>query len=62
MLPIQVEDQLAQLRQHLGSDDTDTKRERARVEKHQLELDRLAATLKQVREGGDVCEGGGSSG
>lgn len=44
----QTEDQLAQLKAHLEADSNDGKRERVRVEKHQMELDRLGATLKQI--------------
>jgi len=46
----QAEDELASLRKNLQESDTDTKGERARVEKHQMELDRLAATLKQIED------------
>lgn len=47
-LRTQSEAQLAELRQRLDDDSTTTKVERARVDKHQLELDRLGATLKQI--------------
>ena len=40
-----------------SSDETDTKRERARVEKHQMELDRLGATLKQIETYNEEMKG-----
>jgi chromosome segregation ATPase len=47
-LRTQSEAELAELRKHLDDDTTTTKVERSRVDKHQLELDRLGATLKQI--------------
>ncbi|KAG2423494.1 hypothetical protein HXX76_015242 [Chlamydomonas incerta] len=53
----QCEDQLIQLKQQLSLEDGDTKGERSRVEKFQLELDRLGATLKQVEEYNEAMKG-----
>ncbi|KAG1659381.1 hypothetical protein FOA52_007844 [Chlamydomonas sp. UWO 241] len=44
----QTEDNLSYLKQALDGKSLDTKHERARVEKHAQELDRLGATLKQI--------------
>ncbi|GLC36058.1 hypothetical protein PLESTB_000533200 [Pleodorina starrii] len=53
----QCEEQLTQLRQQLTVEEGDTKGERTRVEKFQLELDRLGATLKQVEEYNEAMKG-----
>ncbi|GFR48625.1 hypothetical protein Agub_g10540 [Astrephomene gubernaculifera] len=53
----QCEEQLQQLRQQMALEETDTKGERTRVEKFQLELDRLGATLKQVEEYNEAMKG-----
>eukprot|EP00798_Chlamydomonas_sp_ICE-L_P001679 gene1679-33074_t len=44
----QAEEELVTLRANLNEKEGVTKEDRAKVEKHQMELDRLAATLKQV--------------
>eukprot|EP00983_Pelagomonas_calceolata_P095505 1158016-Pelagomonas_calceolata.AAC.5 len=44
----QAEDALQKLRRNISEEDAATKMDRVAVEKQQLELDRLAATLKQV--------------
>ena len=53
----QAEDQLSALKRDYGGDETDTKRERSRVEKHQMELDRLGATLKQIETYNEEMKG-----
>ncbi|GIL43650.1 hypothetical protein Vafri_1318 [Volvox africanus] len=53
----QCEEQLQQLRQQMTVEEGDTKGERTRVEKFQLELDRLGATLKQVEEYNEAMKG-----
>jgi len=53
----QAEEQVQQLRRALGEQETDTKQERATVEQHQLELDRLGATLKQVEAYNEAMKG-----
>lgn len=53
----QAEDQLGSLRKMMTESETDTKGERTRVEKHQLELDRLGATLKQVEAYNEAMKG-----
>jgi len=45
---LQAEDALQKLRRNISEEDAATKMDRVAVEKQQLELDRLAATLKQV--------------
>lgn len=45
----QAEEELQRLRRVLGEEEGATRGERASAEQHQLELDRLGATLKQVR-------------
>lgn len=45
---MQAEEDLQSLRRNVMDEEGATKGQRAEVEKHQLELDRLAATLKQV--------------
>ncbi|KXZ41238.1 hypothetical protein GPECTOR_620g711 [Gonium pectorale] len=53
----QCEEQLGQLRQQMAAEEGDTKGERGRVERFQLELDRLGATLKQVEEYNEAMKG-----
>ncbi|KAG2494199.1 hypothetical protein HYH03_007557 [Edaphochlamys debaryana] len=54
---MQCEEQLQHLRQQAALEGGDTKEERSRVEKFQLELDRLGATLKQVEEYNEAMKG-----
>lgn len=56
-LRLQAEAQLAEMRSRVDEDSTTTKIERSRVEKHQLELDRLGATLKQVETYNEQMKG-----
>lgn len=53
----QCEDQLQQLRSNIGNEEGVTKAERGRVERFQMELDRLGATLKQVEEYNEAMKG-----